>query len=145
MWWERTFSMRMSTYRECCGFTTLLYLNHQDITNPSWPSLLTVTDPTLSQTITAETHITAELWQILIDQFNKAQQDDQLNIDLLLKPQVILNDKGNLSKHTLFLCWEMSTAADFLKEIKGCKVSCLFDTGAGVSCISYNCYVKFFY
>ena len=42
------------------------------------PSLFPATNPTLSQTITAETPITAEIWQILMEQLNKANQENNL-------------------------------------------------------------------
>ena len=46
--------------------------------NPTGTTLISATNPTLSQTITAKTPISAEFWQILMDQLNKEYQDNKL-------------------------------------------------------------------
>ena len=38
---------------------------------------------------------------------------------------------------------KLLTAADFHIEIPGCKMNSLFNTGAQVSCIPYDCYREF--
>ena len=47
----------------------------QSQTTPSGPNLLPVVNLTLFQSITAETSISAELWQILMNQLNKVNQE----------------------------------------------------------------------
>ena len=46
--------------------------------NYTCPSLFPASNPMLSQTITAETPTTSEIWQTLIEQLKKANQDDNL-------------------------------------------------------------------
>ena len=43
-----------------------------------WSYLFSEMNPTLSQAITAETPITAEVWQTLMEQLNKVNQNNKL-------------------------------------------------------------------
>ena len=59
----------------------LLNLSHLRLLHsffPSRPTLLPAMNPTLSQIITAETPICAELWQIMMDLFNKVNENNKL-------------------------------------------------------------------
>ena len=48
------------------------------LTNPTRITLVLATNHTLSQTITVITPISAEFWQILMDELNKTNQDNKL-------------------------------------------------------------------
>ena len=77
-WRKEAFSMRMSL----TGSSVVAQWQQTPVVNVHQtscadPTLFPATNPILSKTITAEAPVTAEVWQTLMEQLNKANQDNE--------------------------------------------------------------------
>ena len=101
------------------------------------PTLFPAPSTTLSQTITAETWVTVEIWQILMEQLNKANQDNKLMKRYIYDEcstksnTSCQNHPGNSGNNN---CGWFSHWNSKIQDKK------FFATGTEVPCISYDFY-----